>query len=329
MNLEDKCSKRGKIIYIEQIEYMKSKGITFKYIDESDAMRLLSNNTYYYKVTAFRKNFKKRNGKYINLDFGNLNDLATIDMYLRYISIKLLLDLEHALKSLVINIITKEPQIDGYDIVRDYNEYCKKNFYSKTYNKRKKYKPVWEIIMSRSSDRNGYHYELFEKRKDNPPIWVLVELMSYGELIRFIEYCCNLNKYDKFKGNLSEAFTLIKYTRNFRNAAAHSRPLLINICDTNQMTNAEQSVTEYAAKAGVIKLHRKKHFKNMKIHDFCCILILHDKYIKSDEMKTDRKNEMIRLVNRCSKRNEYYANCEELKNVFNSFSKIVDYYYQK
>lgn len=329
MNLEDRCSKRGKIIFTEQIEYMKSKGITFNYIQEADAIRLLSNNTYYYKVTAFRKNFKKKNDKYNNLDFGNLNDLATIDMYLRYISIKLLLDLEHALKSLIINIITKEPLIDGYDIVREYDEHSRKNFYSKWYNKNKKYIPVWEIIMSRSSDKKGYHYELFEKRKENPPIWVLIELMSYGELIRFIEYCCNLEEYDKFKGNLTEAFMLMKYTRNFRNAAAHSRPLLINVCDTNQMSKPEKSVTEYTSKAGITKLDRKEHFTNMKMHDFCCILILHDKYIKSDEMKTDRKDEMIRLVERCSKRKVYYENCVELKNVFDSFSKIIDYYHKR
>lgn len=310
----------------DQIVYMKHKGITFNHIDEETAKRFLSQNTYYYKVTAFRKNITKERGKYVSLDFGLLNDLATIDMYLRYVSIKLNLDTEHALKALLVNTITDTLSEDGYSIVKEYDDYCRAKLLSdKPHFDMKKYIPVNEKIMSRNKDVTGYHYDLFTKRKTNPPIWVLIELMSFGELIRFIEFY-----YEKDKPNkklFEEAYKLLKYTKNFRDSAAHSRPLILNVVKKRQISPT-QEVTEFATKAGIDKLDRKNRISNKKIHDFICILMVHDKYIISNEMKTDRKNELKKLKDRCAKRSNYYENHEELKKVYGIFSKIVDKYHQ-
>lgn len=313
-----------KLNSMEQIEYMKHKGIKFDYINETDALRILKNNTYYYKVTSFRKNFKKENKKYINLDFGILNDLATIDMYLRYLCMKLTLDLEHSLKTLLVNMITEHNLEDGYEIVKEFDEYCKKEFFKSNptfYNR--KYRYTSKLIMKRTQPVDGYSFDLFEKRGENPSIWVLLELMSYGELIRFIEFYYTNKDYEKKA--LEDAYILLKYTRNVRNAAAHSRPLILNITKSDGFLPNEL-VTIYASLAGIKKINRREHFSNMKVHDFTCILILHMKYISSDEMKKDRKLEMSRLVERCKKRRNYYNDCYDLKEVFESFCKLVDSY---
>lgn len=326
VDLEEKCLIKGKLSSKEQIDYMKFKGLTFDFINEEDALRLLTNNTYYYKLTSFRKNFKNKNGKYLNLDFGNLNDLATIDMYFRYVALKLTLDLEHSLKVLLINMITELDVEDGYTIVHEFDWYCKKIFLDeRPWFREEKYKNTSKKILSRSREEDGYNHDLFDKRRINPAIWVIIELMSYGELIRFIEFYYTNKEYQKKK--LDSAFRLLKYTRNFRNAAAHNRPVIWNITKTDQFSPNEL-VTNFASKANIEKATRKHHFSNMKIHDFTCILILHMRYVSNSEMKADRKMEMKKLVARCKKRQEYYQSCPELSTIFKSFRKLVDCYNQ-
>jgi|SRR5690625_1437582 len=319
-----KVEKYSKLTVDEQIYYMKYKGISFNHINEYDAKRLLTNNTYYYKVTAFRKNFPKEDKKYTDVDFGTLNDLATIDMYLRYISIKLLLDIEHTLKSELIHTITTDRTEDGYSIVKEFDEYSK-NMLVKS-NPRfnlTAYRSITKTVMNRNRDPDGYHRDMYIKRKNNPPIWVLLELMSFGELIRFIEFYYEENKFNK--SIFDCAYDLLKYIKNFRDASAHSRPLILNITNFNEFSPG-QRVTTFATDAKVKKSDRKRYFSNKKIHDFTCILILHDYYIKTKAMKIDRKNELMKLKERCLKRHEYYRNQYELKNIYKIFSKIIDNY---
>lgn len=313
----------GKLSVDNQISYMKFKGITFDFVTEDQAKEYLSKNTYYYKVTAFRKNFEKINNKYINLDFGLLNDLATIDMYLRYTLIKINLDIEHALKSLLVNTITDSKSEDGYKIVSEYDDYCKNKLLKNPKFDKSKYISVDNKIMSRNKKSGSYHYDLYVKRRVNPPIWVLIELMSFGELIRFVEFY-----YESQKSNstlLKEAYELLKYTKNFRDSAAHSRPLLLNITFKMQI-KPTQAVTEYATKSGIDKLKRKQLISNKKIHDFICMLIIHEKYIESKEMRINRKKELEELVTRCVKRKEFYVEQEELKNVYEMFIKVIANY---
>ncbi|WP_281731201.1 Abi family protein [Listeria innocua] len=180
--------------------------------------------------------------------------------------------------------------------------------------------------MSRNKEIDGYHYDLYTKRKNNPPIWVLIELMSFGELIRFVEFYYDSNKYNKKL--FTSAFILLKYTKNLRDSAAHSRPLLLDVVLQNQISPT-QSATQYAENAGVGKLERRKLVSNKKIHDFICMLILHDKYIKSDAMKSDRKKELTNIIKRCTKRSHYYKEQADLIKVHYILSKILANYHQE
>ncbi|BAK94218.1 hypothetical protein TEH_08910 [Tetragenococcus halophilus NBRC 12172] len=321
----DLVSRNGKLSVDDQISYMKYKGITFNYISENEAKKYLSQNTYYYKVTSFRKNISKKEGKYVSLDFGLLNDLATIDMYLRYILIKINLDIEHSLKALLINSITDSKSEDGYKIVREYDNYCKLRLQKNSKFDMSSYIPVNEKIMSRNKDLKSYNHDMYLKRKQDPPIWVLIELMSFGELIRFIEFYYENNKSNSSIFN--EAYKLLKYTKNFRDSAAHSRPLLLDIVLKKQISPTQEA-TEYAKESGIEKLDRKQRISNKKVHDLICMLIIHDKYIQSDNMKQDRKEELNDLTERCVKRSYCYKGQDELKKVYEMFCKVVANYYK-
>ena len=107
----------------EQIEKLKENGVTFKYISEENAKKYLTENNYYFKLTSYRKNFLKKevDGKeiYIDLDFSYLQDLAIIDMELRYLLVELSLDIEHWTKVYLLNLIQRQNE-DGYKIVSDF-----------------------------------------------------------------------------------------------------------------------------------------------------------------------------------------------------------------
>lgn len=59
------------------------------------------------------------------------------------------------------------------------------------------------------------------------------------------------------------------------------------------------------------------------------MLILHDKYIKSDAMKSDRKIELTNIIKRCTKRSHFYKDQANLIRVHNILSKILANYHQE
>lgn len=61
----------------ELIQHLKSKGITFSYMDTAETQHMLDTTNYYFKLTSYRKNFAKDNDeKYINLDFAYLTEFS-------------------------------------------------------------------------------------------------------------------------------------------------------------------------------------------------------------------------------------------------------------
>ena len=52
---------KKKLTTEELIAHIKSKGITFNHMTENDAKKCLRTLNYYYKLAAYRKNFKNVN----------------------------------------------------------------------------------------------------------------------------------------------------------------------------------------------------------------------------------------------------------------------------
>lgn len=335
--LSKKVSEKKKLTIEEQIEYLKLKGITFNFIKEEDAKNFLTNNSYYYKITAFRKNFvKNSNGKYENIDFGTLNDLATIDMHLRYLLIKLSLDIEHALKTLLIKLITESDE-DGYSIVEDYNKFEFNSFCSKIDNlqiteedkekKKSSYIPIQQKILSEHKGKRDYSYDLWSKRKDNPSIWVLIEMMSYGQLASFIKFYVDEQKFGS--SQLQLAYHYLYFSKYVRDSSAHSRPIILNVIENAQFKSRnfpKPHLKTYLLDASVPKDITNRYLTNLKVHDLCSLLLLHDKYIKGSLARRERKREMRTLLKRARKRKSYYPNIPELAEVLVIFSKIIKNY---
>lgn len=116
--------EKPKLTATEQVEHLKAKGVKFNLFTEQEATSYLENNNNYFKLSSFRKNYikipyGKNSGKYNDLEFEYLKDLAIIDMTLRYTIIQMALDIEHFAKLYILKKINAAENEDGYAIVED------------------------------------------------------------------------------------------------------------------------------------------------------------------------------------------------------------------
>lgn len=107
--------RRPKYNVGQQIESLKTHGVTFDLYTEVDAQEFLTSRTYFFKLKAFENNFERDNGQYHGLDFAYLVDLSTIDCHLRTLLSYLCLNLEHALKVRFNQIIMENANEDESD----------------------------------------------------------------------------------------------------------------------------------------------------------------------------------------------------------------------
>ena len=123
--------KRKQLLsYQALIDKMVANGILFNIFDQNTAKNILQTRNYYYKISSYRKLFNKVDGKY-NIEFATLADLAVIDMQIRYFLMDVCLDVEHSIKTALMDVITKNPKVDGYDIVKDYADILRKKLNEK------------------------------------------------------------------------------------------------------------------------------------------------------------------------------------------------------
>lgn len=295
--------KKHKATYEEMITDMRTKDIKFELISTHNSIKYLKNNNYYFKLTAYRKNFKKINGKYHDLDFAYLVDLATIDSHLRYLLIDMCLDIEHSIRTKLLDLITMDFREDGYSIVKDFKE-SNPFGYETTMNfiKKNKY----------STGPSGMH----AKHHNNPSIWMLVENMTFGTLCYFAEFYYKRSNYN----NIKPIKELIRFAKNLRNASAHNSCLILNLFKNTESIHPSRYIKEVNNRNYGIE---RKYLTDRKINDLISLFYLHSQYTSKKVRAYNIRNCKLFII-RCKKNETYYKNCPSLKRVFEIFIKIVD-----
>ena len=291
-------TKRKELLtYPHLLSKMSDIGIGFNEWDTEQAIEFLQEKNYYYKVSSYRKLFPKIDGKY-NIEFSTLADIAVIDMRLRYLLLGICLDIEHSIKTAIMDIVTKNPRIDGYDIVKDYAVYNPQG-YNNTIN---------------ALSKNAYLKNIYLKHHQDIPIWVLVEVMDFGNICYFIEMYCK--KYPSNK-RLKKAKQFSSYARHIRNACAHSNVLLVDML--NQKLKQPSAVVLSLGKSFGLD---RSDLRYRKLHDIFSLIILHREYC-GDKLKRHRRLEAIELAKRSKRYMKYYEENEDLKKIYQILCKIL------
>lgn len=292
------------------IEHLVQKNVKFELISKEEAIDILRTSNYFYKITAYRKNFEKNKyDKYVNLDFKLLQDIATIDMRLRYVVLQMCLDIEHTIKTKILTDITNDSSEDGYSIVTDYlaSDNTSIDYYMKALNK-----------------ESHYNYGLYVKHHKNTPIWVLFEVITFGGFVKFVEYYYRRkNKPSAYK----EIQEVLRYVKNIRNTAAHNSPILMDITSTNQLTPQKiiRPITNFTKQIkGLSPQARKKRLSNRKVHDLTALIYVHYTYINSEGIKAARYGDLRNLLERTKRLEDAYTNQDPLIAVYKYFKKLID-----
>jgi len=290
----------------ELVIIMKNNGIHFDIIDQTEAIKFLKTNNYYFKLSAYRKNYHKGATAegiefYESLDFAYLKELSTIDMHLRYLIIQMCLDIEHSLKVNLLHNIEDNSKENGYNISKVYLE---------------KYpKVALDIVKHKSS---SYCEALIQKYDSDYPIWVLVELISFGNLVDLYQTYNNIYPW-AFRD-----YRLLYKVKSLRNAAAHSN------CIINQLKRGGASpvgtVIQFVKKVpGLGNSIINTKLSNRAICDFVTTLYVYNSTVKSNTIKKKRFEELQNLFNgRIIEHAEYFKDNECIKTSFNFCKKIID-----
>lgn len=307
------------------IEKMKSKGITFKYITEKQAAEYLTDKNNYLRTAAYRKNYQKYNkgsniDKYISLDFSYLQELSTIDMHFRFLISKMCLDIEHDLKVRMLKDIETDPSTDGYDIV---NAFLNQNNYIIGKLEATSASPFTSDLIRKYFTINRIYNS--QKRKhenkittyDDCPAWVLLEMLTFGDFIKFYEFYYSTRTYYKISS------PVINLVKSLRNGAAHNNCILADLAHGTSHAPGEisRAISEIAS---VNKNQRKKKLSCRPMLEFVALLYTYN-LVVSDKVKHYRILELKDLFfNRMLQKKGFFQKNELIKSNYEFSCKVID-----
>lgn len=273
----------------ELVEMLRDeKGVTFDFIGEEDAVSYFTDVNNYLRTTSYRKNYEKHQsgvnkGKYIHLDFAYLLELSKLDMYLRRLAFHMCIDIEHALKTMLVTAIENNPNEDGYHIVDlFFNQYPgslssieEKADSVFTGQLIEKYFELCSVY-DNSSNFGAVTIKTRVLRFDCP-VWVLVEIIGFGDLLKLISLYNETYPMHPVKAPSQH---ILRAVKSLRNACGHNNCLLNNL--NKGVTRPPQEITQFVARMPTIgKEERTNKLSCRPMFELVCMFKVYHEIVSS------------------------------------------------
>lgn len=291
------------------IAHMKDDlGIKFDYMNEDAAASFLQNNNFYYRLKYYMADFEKsKKGRFVNLDFGQLRELSTIDMYLRKLLFKMTIDAEHYFKVHLVNECQNNDADDGYAVA--------KAFLEQNPRAKEEYQNQGE----------NYTYNSVNAGTEAPSVWILAECLPFLEMTQFFEFY-----YDYFhlKNDFKNHFYPV---RRIRNAAAHNVCMLSSLSPAaNFKFDTEEIFTLVGAKLKISPTEINSSMKVPVLNDFAVMLEVYSKIISSPKIKQMTFKEMQDFfTGRMVRNRNWFSDCARIKSAYKFSLAVLNYYASK
>ncbi|WP_035053414.1 Abi family protein [Carnobacterium pleistocenium] len=292
------------------LDSLEERGVGFNIKNRSEAKEILEELNYFYKITVYKRNFKKNAQRnYINLEFSYLSDIASVDMQLRYILASFTLDIEHSLKTLLMKRVTDNQETDGYDVIEGFIQSTERSTIPLTK----------EYLFKKARNPASYQHSLYLTHKDCPPIWAAIEVMSFGDLINLFLYY--FRRYPEDDIDINSIRGLLTGVRVIRNISVHNNPYLFNLSKGN-ISSVNSDLKKYLQRCGV----KRTFYSAPKIHDILCVLYAHDRFVNGEGSRRYRIESLSSLVEKSIERFSYLDKDSEILYFFKILKLTIDNY---
>lgn len=121
---------------------------------------------------------------------------------------------------------------------------------------------------------------------DDCPVWVLVELLAYGDFIRFYNFY--------YGNNVPVSVNLLQLVRSLRNGTEHNTCILSNLRRNTSQPPAELKIAVQQI-ANISKSQRQKSLSSRPMLEFVSLIYVYDRVV-SNNVKRAGVQELRHLV---------------------------------
>ena len=239
-------------------------------------------------------------------------------MHLRNLVTKMCIDIEHDLKVLLLENLENDAGEDGYDIVDNFlsnNPYIVGKIEAAssspfTGNLINKYFTVHRVYNAQKGKTEN-RITAFDC-----PAWVLMELLSFGDFIRFYEY------YYGLKGGMPVDISMINLVKSLRNGCAHNNCI---IADLNPGSSIAPAAIYRIIKTmpDINKNQRQKKLSCRAVLEFVSMLCVYDMVV-SEKVKKHRINELKQLFDvRIREKKGFFQKNQLITSTFDFVYKVI------
>lgn len=233
-------------------------------------------------------------------------------MRLRYRIVHMALDIEHHTKLQLLRMMDKFNE-DGYKIVQDYLDYL-----GKTQRK------ICDSEISRNRG-NIYCGDIVDKYDGAYPIWAFIEIIPFGRLVDFYDFCAERFADKEMKNNFYRLLTC----KEIRNASAHSNCILNNLKSGTIAHKTNSAVTnELMTISNMNSNFRKNRMSNARIQQLVTLFYMHRTMVESDGIKKSESEEIQKVMKRIDRNYDYYSTNPMIKGTFDFLKMVVDNWFK-